>query len=159
MHKNICLLSLLLLFVFSSCDPNRVYEQNVELQNGDWTVDNAPVFEFLIQDTSQQYDIYFNVRYALSYDYYNLYMRHQLVGPDSVQLSSQLHEVLLMDSKTGRPLGKGSSDIYDLQALAIKNIAFKKTGTYKLKLTQYMRRDPLPDILAVGIRVATKAAD
>lgn len=159
MPKNIILLVSLLLLLFSSCDTNRVYEQNVELENNDWTVENAPVFEFLIQDTTQRYDIFFNVRYTLAYDYYNIYMRHQLLGPDSVQLSSQLHELHLMDPKTGRPLGKGSSDKYDLQALALKDVAFRKVGMHKLKLTQYMRRDPLPNIVAVGVRVATKKAE
>jgi len=155
MPKHVVLLAAALLLLLTSCDPNRVYEQNVDLPEGNWQVDNAPVYEFEIQDTTQRYDIYFNVRYALSYDYYNLYLRHQLTGPDGAQLSSQLHELLLMDPKTGKPLGKGSSDRYDLQVLAIKNVALPKAGTYKLKLTQYMRRDPLPGILSVGARVAT----
>ncbi len=159
MPKYALLVFFSLLLFFSSCDPNRVYEQNVTLENNDWTVDNAPVFEFVIQDTTQRYDIFFNVRYALAYDYYNIYMQHQLVGPDSVQLSSQLHELHLMDPKTGRPLGKGSSDKYDLQALALQDVVFRKVGTHKLKLTQYMRRDPLPNIVAVGIRVATKETE
>ncbi len=156
MHKLIVMLAAAMLLL-TSCDPNRVYEQNTDFEQGNWTVENAPVFEFKIEDTSQRYDVYFNVRYALSYDYYNLYLKHQLISPDGKQLSSQLHELLLMDPKTGKPQGKGSSDLFDLQALALKNIAFKKAGTYKLVLTQYMRRDPLPGILAVGVRVAKKA--
>ncbi|TPE44711.1 gliding motility lipoprotein GldH [Pontibacter mangrovi] len=141
--------------LLSACDPARIYEQNLDLPEGNWQIDNAPVFEFEIQDTTKVYDVYFNVRYSLKYDYYNLYLRHQLVAPDSSVISSKLHELLLMDAKTGKPLGKGSSDIYDLQALALDNVKFRKKGTYRLKLTQYMRRDPLPHILAVGVRVAT----
>ncbi len=147
------------MLLLTACDPNRVYEQNTDFEKGSWTVDNAPVFEFKIEDTTQHYNVYFNVRYALSYEYYNLYLKHQLLGPDGKPLSSQLHELLLMDPKTGKPLGKGSSDLYDLQALALKDITFKQKGTYKLVLTQYMRRDPLPGILAVGVRVAKKTAD
>ncbi len=142
-----------------SCDPARVYEQNVDVPEGNWYVDNSQNFEFQIQDTTQRYDIYFNVRYSLSYEFYNLYLQHQLLGPDSAQLSSALHELKLMDPKTGKPLGNGSSNIFDLQALAIKNVAFRKVGTYRLKLTQYMRRDPLPNILAVGVRVAARNSE
>ncbi len=142
------------LLLLASCDPNRVFEQNVTLPDGNWQIDNAPVFKFEIQDTTAVYDVYFNVRYNLQYEYYNLYLRHQLVGPDSEQLSGSLHELLLMDPKTGKPLGSGSSDTYDQQTLALKNVRFPKVGTYTLKLTQYMRRDPLPQVLAVGVRVA-----
>lgn len=154
MHKLVVVWVAACLLIFSSCDPARIYEQNIDLAEGNWAVENVPVFEFDIQDTTQQYDVYFNVRYNLQYNFYNLYMQHQLIGPDSAVLSSQLHELLLMDPKTGKPLGKGFSDTYDLQARAIKGITFPKAGTYRLKLTQYMRQDPLPAILSVGIRVA-----
>ncbi|PRY16323.1 gliding motility-associated lipoprotein GldH [Pontibacter ummariensis] len=157
MHKFLGMWAAAFLLLLASCDPARVYEQNVDLPEGNWAIDNVPAFEFEIQDTTQVYDVYFNVRYNLQYDYYNLYVRHQLLGPDSILLSSQLHELLLMDSKTGKPLGDGSSDIYDLQVLALNDVTFKKAGQYKLMLTQYMRRDPLPNVLAVGARVAKES--
>ncbi|WP_299755474.1 gliding motility lipoprotein GldH [uncultured Pontibacter sp.] len=159
MHNFVRMWAAALVLLLSACDPARVYEQNIDMPEGNWYVDNAPVFEFDIKDTTQVYDVYFNVRYNLKYDYYNLYLRHQLLGPDSTQVSSKLLEILLMDSKTGKPLGDGSSDTYDLQALAIDNIKFSRPGTYKLKLTQYMRRDPLLNIQAVGVRVATNTTD
>ena len=154
MHKTFAWLILTLALITAGCDKARVFEENVNLPDSNWYVENAPVFEFQIQDTTQRYNVYLNVRYQLSYEFYNLYLRHQLLGPDGEELSSALHELTLMDAKTGKPLGKGSSNIYDIQALALKNVTFKKVGTYKLKLTQYMRRDPLANIMAVGVRVA-----
>lgn len=143
--------------LLSACDPSRVYEQNVEMPDKNWTVDNAPVFEFAIEDTTKRYNVYFNVRYSLAYDYYNLYLQHRLTAPDSSLVSSSLTELHLMDAKTGKPEGKGSSDIYDVQSLVLKEVALPQVGTYRLQLTQYMRRDPLPNILAVGVRVEEAA--
>ena len=155
MYKNLVCWAVALLLL-SSCDPARVYEQNIELPENNWAIDNAPVFEFEIKDTTQQYAAYVNLRYNLEYDFYNLYLQHELIGPDGKQVSKKLHEVLLMDTKTGKPLGKGSSDTFDLQQLILNDLSFPKAGTYKLKITQYMRRDPLPHVQAVGVRIATK---
>jgi gliding motility-associated lipoprotein GldH len=158
MLSRLLLGSVALLLLLTSCDPDRVYEQNIDLPDNNWQIDNAPVFEFEIQDTTKVYDVYFNVRYNLQYDFYNLYLRHQLIAPDSSEVSSKLHEIMLMDSKTGKPLGNGSSDTFDLQALALDDVKFDKAGKYSIKLTQYMRRDPLPHIMAVGIRVSENKA-
>ena len=156
MYKALICWAAALLLLLSSCDPARVYEQNIELPENNWAIDNAPVFEFEIADPAKKYEVAVNLRYNLQYDFYNLYLQHELTGPDGKQLSKKLHEVLLMDAKTGKPIGKGSSDTFDLQQVILKDVAFPKAGKYKLKLTQYMRRDPLPHIQAVGIRVATK---
>ena len=64
--------------------------------------------------------------------------------------------MFLMDAKTGRPLGSGIGDIYDHQFELLHDLKFNAAGTYKIILKQYMRKDPLPGILAVGIRVEKK---
>jgi gliding motility-associated lipoprotein GldH len=156
MYKNLVCWAAVLLMLLSSCDPARVYEQNTELPENNWAIDNAPVFEFEIKEPAKKHAVSVNVRYNLEYDFYNLYLQHELIGPDGKQLSKKLHEVLLMDTKTGKPLGKGSSDTFDLQQLILDDVTFAKAGKYKIKITQYMRRDPLPHIQAVGVRVATK---
>lgn len=156
MHKNLACWAAALLLLLTSCDPARVYEQNIDLPQSNWAIDNAPVFEFEIKEPNQKYTVAVNVRYSLDYAFYNLYLQHQLIGPDGKQLSEKLHEVLLMDPKTGKPNGKGSSDTFDMQQVILDDVTFPKAGTYKLKITQYMRRDPLQHIEAVGVRVAKK---
>ncbi|RNI30797.1 gliding motility lipoprotein GldH [Rufibacter immobilis] len=143
--------------LLTSCDGNRVFEENQDIPNNQWPVKLAPVFTFEITDTTQAYNVYFNVRNALHYPFYNLYLRHYLTGPDGQQLSSALHEMFLMDPKTGEPKGSGAGDIFDHQFRALKNVRFQQVGTYRLKLNQYMRQDPLPGIMAVGVRVEKTA--
>lgn len=144
---------LLTLLLLAACDANQVFEKNTDLANYTWTVQEKPTFEFVIQDTTQRYNISFNVRNASMYGYYNLYVKHRLFGPDGKEVSALLHQMLLMDPQTGEPRGSGTGDIYDHQFLALPNQHFRQPGTYKIVLEQYMRQDQLPGIMAVGVRV------
>lgn len=139
-----------------ACDPERVYEQNYSIPENQWYIDTIPGFQFTIQDTAQPYNIYYNVRYALSYPFYNLYVTYYLQNEQGDTLSSRLQNLILRDAQTGKPLGDGLGDIFDYQLLSLPNYRFNKKGTYTFKIKQYMRQDPLPDIMSIGVRV-TKA--
>jgi gliding motility-associated lipoprotein GldH len=136
-----------------------VYEDNADLKSpsGDayvWDVQQRPSFTFAITDTAARYDVYFNVRNASGYGFYNLYLKHTLIGPDNRPAGpALLHQMVLMDPKTGEPRGAGAGDIFDHQFLALPHQRFTKAGTYKLTLEQYMRQNQLPGIMAVGVRV------
>lgn len=140
--------------LLTACDPNRVFEQNTDFPKYSWDVQQKPAFTFAITDTTARYDVYFNVRYASAYSYYNLYLQATLNGPAGPVGRPMLHQLLLLDPKTGEPKGKGTGDIYDLQALAMPNQRFARPGNYTLTLEQYMRQDQLPGLMAVGVRVA-----
>lgn len=142
-----------LITALSGCDENRVFEQNQDIPDNNWQIRQVTEFSFAIPDAKSAYNIYFNVRNAIYYEYYNLYVRAELIGPDGKPLQVKLHEMYLMDKTTGKPLGDGAGDIFDHQFLAIKKYTFPQVGTYQIRLKQYMRKDPLPGIMAMGIRV------
>jgi len=147
----------------SACDPNNVYEENVDLKSpsGDpyvWDVQQRPTFSFAITDTAARYNVYVNVRNASGYGFYNLYLKHTLTGPAGRAVGpALLHQMTLMNPKTGEPLGAGAGDIFDHQFLALSHQHFAKPGTYKLTLEQYMRQNQLPGIMSVGVRVAKES--
>ena len=142
----------------TACDPNRVFEQNTDFPNYSWDVQRKPAFTFAIKDTTARYDVFFNVRYASAYGFYNLYVKHTLAGPAGPVGVPLLHQMLLMNPKTGEPKGSGTGDIYDIQVLALPRQRFAAPGNYTLTLEQYMRQDQLPGLMAVGIRVAQHEA-
>ncbi|MEO0331329.1 MAG: gliding motility lipoprotein GldH, partial [Bacteroidota bacterium] len=53
----------------------------------------------------------------------------------------------------GKPYGSGLGDIFSHQILALPGYQFDTAGMYQIRLQQYMRRDTLPEILSVGVRV------
>jgi gliding motility-associated lipoprotein GldH len=66
-----------------------------------------------------------------------------------------LAEVILFESKTGKPLGTGMGSTFDRNFDLIKSYYFNTSGHYKMRLTQFMRIDTLQDIDQIGLRVAT----
>jgi gliding motility-associated lipoprotein GldH len=135
----------------ASCDNSRVYEKNVTIKKYIWDSAVKPAFEVEIRDTSVLYNLYVNVRHAGVYPYRNIWL---LVGtrfPDST-LASKRIEVMLADEE-GKWFGEGLGDIWDYRSLIQDNAYFSQPGTYLFTLEQNMRQDPLPGIMAVGIRI------
>lgn len=159
MNKVSSLLILIMnLALLTGCNTNTVYSEYEDLEDGKWYINHAPAFTFRIEDTSQPYNIYYNLRNAISYPYYNLYLTRYLNDSTGRTIESRLDELLLMDAKTGEPNGDGLGDIFDHKVLIKQNYRFPKAGQYTIRIKQYMRQNPLPDILSVGISVekATK---
>lgn len=150
------LVSLFFTFAICSCDKNRVYEENHDLDSKSWYIDSVQAFSFKIEDVKKPYNVLINVRNSESYPYYNLFLRYYLTDSLGKELKSQQVELMLMDAKTGKPEGKGIGDIFSHQFGLLNGYIFQKPGTYTLKLKQYMRQDPLPEVYSVGIRVEDK---
>jgi gliding motility-associated lipoprotein GldH len=147
------------LLLLSSCDPDRVYEQNYDLAGNQWYIDTIPTFRFTVQDTAQRYDIFYLIRNAAQYPYYNLYVTYYLEDSLGNEIQSSLQELILMDPKTGRPRGDGLGSIFDHQIKALDNVAFQTPGTYTFRVKQFMRQDPLPYVMSVGVRVERNAGN
>ncbi len=152
---NLIQISLLVCLIGSllSCDKYRVYQTNIDFKDRTWYADSVKTYSFDIEDTTLKYNVLYDVRNSIDYGFYNLYIKYELSGVDKKLISSDLHEVQLLDSKTGEPFGSGLGDIFDNRFYALKNLKFEKRGVYSIKIKHYMRKDPLNEILAFGIRI------
>ncbi|MBD2701106.1 gliding motility lipoprotein GldH [Spirosoma sp. BT702] len=148
---------LMLLALVTSCDTNAVYKEYTDIDEGKWFIKNAPSFTFQIDDATVPYNIYYNLRNSLSYGYYNLYLTRYLRDESGKEMESRLDELILMDPKTGKPNGDGLGDLFDHKFLMKRNYRFPKPGKYTMQIRQYMRQDPLLNILSVGITVEKAA--
>jgi len=137
-----------------SCDSDRLYEKNINLEQRYWRVDEPMIFDFKIEDSSQPYAIYYNVRNSLEYPYARLFIQYSLADSTGLQIEKKLNAQFLFDQKTGKPLGQsGIGDVFDHQFLLIEKQVFNYPGKYQLKIEQFNRQDTLQGILAVGARV------
>ena len=135
------------------CDSQRIFEQNTDIENRQWPKDDIKQFEFEITDTDQSYDIYYNIRNSVAFPFHNLFLTYSLQDAAGNELQSALQNMNLFDEKTGKPLGNGMGDIFDLQVLSVENYSFDHPGKYTFTIQQFMRRDTLNEILSIGIRV------
>ncbi len=145
-----------LVFMLSSCDSNRVYEDNIEFKDRTWKTTTPAELEFEVSDTAQSYNLYLDVRNSLDYPYARLFVNYQLVDPNGTVVKKEMLTENLFDIKTGEPNGRsGLGDVYDHQFDFLTNYSFEKTGKHKIRFEQFMRQDTLQGILAVGLRVET----
>ena len=143
-----------------SCDEQRVYENNTDLNERHWLVNEIPEFEFEVADTTQAYNLYCNVRNSLEYPYANIFITYYLKDSSDVILKKDLVRQTLFNEKTGEPVGdSGLGDIYDHRIPLLSGYRFPYKGTYKVSFEQYMRRDTLSGVLAVGLRVEQATAE
>ena len=148
-----------LIFIFffcllSSCDPDRLFEQNLTLEKRYWRVDEPLTFNFKIQDTEKPYSVYYNVRNSIDYPFARLFIQYTLSDSTGQPLDKKLNSQYLFEQKTGKPLGQsGIGDVFDHQFMIIEKQIFNYPGKYKLTIEQFNRQDTLLGILAVGARV------
>ena len=150
--KSVILFSIFIsTFVFQSCEKNRVFEKNISLEKSSWKNSDKIKLEVDVQDTSATYNVYINVRHNSVYPYCNLWVLITTTSPDG---NSQKQRVeIQLANEDGAWHGEGMGDIWDLKHLAQQNAIFNKKGIYSFEFEQIMREDPLPGIMAMGIRV------
>ena len=136
------------------CDDSRIYEVNHDFQERAWLVTEKPEFEFEISDNTVRYNLYCNVRNSVEFPYTRLFIKYQLQDSAGKSLEGKMLPAFLFDQHTGEPQGSsGLGDIYDQRFPIISNYQFPARGKYKINFEQYMRKDTLEGVLAVGLRV------
>jgi gliding motility-associated lipoprotein GldH len=139
------------LFLFSSCDQKRFFEENKTIQNGLWNHNQKLKFEVNITDTIAPYDLYLNVRNSGDYPYSNLYFFIQTRFPDG-RTARDTMECRLADDY-GKWMGSGIGSVKFNRFLFQKGIHFRNPGKYIFEVDQAMREDNLKGIRDIGIRI------
>lgn len=150
-NKGYFLLIFSLCFLIYGCDPNRVFEENMDIPELTWDVKNKLTFEVPIEDTTALHNLYVNVRHASHYPYANLYVFITIKFPNG-KLAKDTLECVLADPE-GQWKGEGMGDIWDNQILWKPKVKFPLPGTYSFEYEQAMRTDQVPFIMDMGLRV------
>ena len=140
--------------LLTSCQQGGVvYEDHKLLGESGWYQDSIATFPVTVPKAGQPYNLYFFVRHTLDYPYSNIYIRDSISTLSGKLISSEQQQFYLAHPVTGRPYGSGLAEVRDILMLARENVKFDSAGTYQVKLQQYMRVSPLPNILTVGVKL------
>lgn len=145
------LLPVFICLFISSCDENRIYEENHEIPESVWSSGNGLKFDVDIKDSSVPTNFYINVRNADGYPFGNLYLFVKTTFPNGI-ISTDTLECVLAD-ENGKWLGNGLGDIYDNQIPFKRNVRFPLPGVYTFEIKHGMRSDKIPLIMDIGLRI------
>lgn len=157
---------LALVLALNACDEQRVYEKNTDIPDNAWHKDSVVHFQVPIPQADVPYNIYYNVRNALSYPAQNLYLQLEIADSTGRVIMSDLNNIELFDRQTGKPYGDGLGDIFDHQIPVYTDFQFPHPGTYDVRIQHKMRETDkrvmqgnfLPFIMSVGVRVEKAGA-
>jgi gliding motility-associated lipoprotein GldH len=142
---------LILIVIVASCGKVELFERTQNIKNAAWDKEQVPTFNFEIEDTSKAYQVYVVVRHTNEYPFRNIWLNVGLQQPEDTLKHQQFELPLAAPDKW---LGNGMDDIFEHRALLFPQpVNFPKAGTVTFSLQHTMRRNPLPGVMQVGIRV------
>ena len=149
--KNIIysLLSFSILLSFSSCNDDVAFEHLHTVDVEGWDYRKPVEFTFNAPDTSNKYNLIFDVRITPNYAYQNLWLFVETTEPDGYTHIDSIN--CPMAYPDGKWIGSGLGDLIDNPILIHRSFKFVKEGAYTLKIKHGMRHDFLPNIQNVGV--------
>jgi gliding motility-associated lipoprotein GldH len=151
LKKSVCIV-LLLIAGFISCETINLFEKNVAIPGHAWDAAYKPEFSFDITDTTSFYNIFFVIRHTDAYGFNNIWVKATSMAPGDTTSNAERFDFLL--ASQDRWLGSAMDDIYEHRILFYKQpVKFRRSGSYKVKLEQVMRENPLKHVMNVGLRV------
>ena len=147
-------------FFLISCDSNAVFD-NYKSVSKEWHKDSIASFNFKAPDTTENYNLYVNLRNTDAYKFSNLFLIVELDFPNGKAVKDTLE--YKMAAPNGELLGTGFSDLKENKLWFRgfnKPFKFNEEGEYTVNIQHAMRNNGdvngveyLKGITEVGFRV------
>ncbi|MCG2793747.1 MAG: gliding motility lipoprotein GldH [Weeksellaceae bacterium] len=137
------------LSLISCQDPN----EQVEMNNVDshWKKNDAQKFDFEVKDAQDHKNLMIVVRNNNDYPYSNLRLIANIEHDKKIIATDTLNYVLAKPN--GEWIGSGFGDTKEIIFQYKMDCKFPQNGKYSFKLVQAMRRNILPGIEDIGIKI------
>lgn len=142
--------------IVSACNPNKVFNQRIEIPGAIWHQDSLMAIEFDINDNSIPYDLSVDLRTNEFYPASNLWLFIETHSPTKGTQRDTL-QCILTDEQ-GHCLGDISGDICDYLISWHKAVKFPEQGKYKVTFQHGMRTEKLPCVHEIGLLIEKKVS-
>ena len=153
-NSNLCLKSILLLFVASAliaCDKQTVYHSFQSIPAEGWLQKDTLSFNVEVPDSFTYYKLSVEIRNRNDYPYQNLTLSISCHTPDSTALPTDTLQITLAN-KEGKWKGTGWGSLYQSE-FPIGSIQIGKPGIYQFKIAYAFPDKVLSGINDIGIKL------
>lgn len=148
MLKNGSFVFLILILFSCSKENSQTYMTNI---NGSWNKKQTQKIQFKIDDAQNPKNIIFVVRNNDDYPYSNLRLIVNFESPNKKSVTDTLNYILAKPN--GEWLGTGFGETKEILFQYKMNYKFPENGLYKISVKQTMRKDILPGIEDLGLKI------
>lgn len=149
--KYVHLLFLLTMFL-CSCGTAVLYEEHKDIPEFGWRYADTLNYEFSVTDTLQIYDLYLTLWHNREYPFQNMYVNVNTTFPGGQRLTERL-SLEMMDEGHSTWLGDCGSGHCRLELSLQRGAFFQQPGTYQITLEQFTRRDTLPGVEKIALKI------
>ncbi len=153
MRKILTALSLLWALgpMLSGCGPKTLIDDRQQVSNGTWTYAFKPRFDFEVPDSNRLYNMRLCISHSDRYEWENVYIRLHTFFPNGEKTAYTKN--IPLSNASGEWLGSGWGSTKTLTVPLIDSFYFTVPGSYALEVEQFMRKDSLAGISAIGLVV------
>ena len=137
--------------LFAACDRDLYYATQRDVDETGWNLAQTLPFDVVIEDTTQLYDVFIDLRVNVGYDKANAFLFVNTAFPDGSVAYDTL-ECPLADPE-GRWYGRRTGRYVDNRYYLRHNVFFPHPGTYRFDITHGMRDTNVCGISSVGVIV------
>lgn len=151
-HKTIqSFVILISIVLLSSCSSNTVFESFHKLDNLNWKRFDNQKFEFTIEETEVEYDVFINIRHIPEIPYKEMRINYTVYTPSGDMRSNNL-TMDLYDNE-GNKLSECLGDLCDFSYPIRKGLSFSEPGTVKFEIENKYPKVDMPGIIEIGLVV------
>lgn len=135
----------------SACNQNTYFDSSLDIPDNTWEAKKAAVFDFIIKDSSQVFNLFIEISNTNDYRYSNLW----LLVKTSVKEGDIAYDTLeyFLADERGKWLGTKNGNMF-LNNFVYKNgVRFPRQGKYSVEIIQLMRDEKLKGIDKVGFKI------